>query len=374
MKNKLTIAQFNELSNISPIAGYEDKEDMKEIKFKLLDCVQEGLSDKWYNLKKNTQQALQYICMRSQEKGFFFCSPEHISKKFKVSITTVYSILKELIVAGTLYKVNRTAKTHNGKGNGVYMFTNHPNFPIICELLGLDWKADCNADCKAENDGIPCDSKDESDNSASTYLLPTTLLVPKDNVKHCNVTEDDNEIDSYANNDSLTILQKKIEEFKNQNFEEPTVTKWHKYVPKSINEQFNYFGSLLTDLWRKIKLAERKVKLELSNEDKMEVAESVLNNLKKHPKFKSMSSDEMCAYVYKGQLNGLFNLAGNQNLECMFINSDSNYYAYLDAYGNHIPTTSSDEINWINGNENKFVVDEFVFSYGESSSLENFPF
>lgn len=350
MKTKITTNEFNQLSQVSSIVEHDNKEKKKEIKFKLLDALQGGLADKWYNIKKNTQQMLQYACMRSTEQGFFYCSPKHLSNKFKVSVTTVYATLKELIEAKKLFKVNRPSRKHNGKGNAVYIFADHPNFPIICDILGVDWKADDKADWKterAENLTLPMDS---SDIQASTYSLPTTP--PKDikeNVKDYNVTVVESEEDEFEKmiNDKL---DKARAELSQKTYEKPEV-KWRKYVPKEINKKFSYYGELLTDLWRKVKLAERKVNIiGLRDFDKMQVAERVLSNLKKHPRCKEMTLDEMCAYVYKGQLNGLFNLMANYNLEGMFIDEQYSYYAYLDNYGNHIPTKTEpifeDDVDW----------------------------
>lgn len=370
MKTKISIAEFNLLSEVSPIVDGKDVSKKKEIKFKLLDGLQEALSDKWYNMKKGSQEALQYLCMRSTEQGFCFCSPAHLSKKFKIGVSTVYNNLKELIEAKKIVRINRTSTKHNGKGNAVYIFVNHPNFPIICGLLKLDWKANCKADCKAESEEKPCGSKVESDNSASTYSLPTTLPIDlKDNVKHYNVQENQ-KVEAYeGENDIEKILREKIKAFEEQkaqsSYKKPSA-KWYKYVPKVINEKFGFYGEVLTHLWRKIKLAERKVNVVgLTDNDKLYMAEIVLNNLKKHPRFKIMTLDEMCAYVYKGQLNGLFNLKANENLDGMFIDEFYEYYAYVDSYGNHYPTTTDDFIvscetfsgNMVNWLEPEFCVE-----------------
>lgn len=352
---KITFAKFNELQTVPYVV--ENKKEKKELKFKLLDGVQEALGEKWYNLKQNTKQGLQYLCMRSTEQGFCFCSPKHMKEKYNMSFSNTYTLLRELIDGGIICRVNRPAKEHkhNGNGSAVYIFTKHPNFELISSILELDWKADCKADWKAENAQNPCGSKAESDKKASTYSLPTPL--PKElkdnNVKHYNVGSTEKE-SSGNTQDGLILLKEKMEAFKEQAQNEqvdsvepvyvkPTV-KYHKYVPKAINEKFAYFGDLLTDLWRKIKLAERKVNIaDLSKEDKYEVAEKVLSNLRQHPNFKYMSADEMCAYVYKGHLNGLFNLAGNRNLETMFIDDTYGYYAYVDSFGNHHVTKDCDD-------------------------------
>lgn len=332
---KLTIEQFELLKAITPIVKPEQEEEKKEIKFKLLDGMQSAFSDKWYNLKKPTKQALQYACMLSTEQGFFYCSPTHLKNKYGVGISTIYNNLTELVEKGVLIRINRTATSHNGRGSAVYILTEHPNFSLICELLNIKWKADCKANEKAENAENPTLPKAESVNSAPTYSLPTSLqktLKDKD-VKPYNANSTENNTQS----DSLDILKDKIEEYERRLPNEQNMgtkkPKWHKYVPKAINEKFGYFGSILTDLWRKIKLAERKINDSmLQDNEKLSVAETVLENLRKHPRFKSMSLDEMCAYVYKGQLNGLFALVGNQYLERMEGN------AYEDTYGNYIPT------------------------------------
>lgn len=347
MKTKISIAEFNLLSEVAPVVDNKDVSKKKELKFELLNGLQEALADKWYNMKKESQEALQYLCMRSTEQGFCYCSPAHLSKKFKIGVSTVYNNLKELIEAKKIVRVNRTSTKHNGKGNAVYIFVNHPNFPIICDLLNIDWKTDCKTDCKAESAENPCGSKDESDNSAPTYSLPTSLPKDnKDNVKHYNVKENQN-VEAYEGENNIEkILREKIKEFEEQQAQEPyqkPSAKYYKYVPKVINEKFGFFGEILTDLWRKIKLAERKVNVaRLKKEDKLHVAEKVLNNLKKHPRFKVMPLDEMCAYVYKGQLDGLFSFMGYYNLEGMHIDETYNYYAYVDSFGNQHPTKDDD--------------------------------
>lgn len=340
---KLSIAKFEELKGIAPIVANYEKDKKKEIKFKLIDDLREAFGDKWYNMKEDTKQALQYACMRSTEQGFFYFGWKHLKEKYDIKDSTIYSIFKTLIEAKKIVRVNRTSTKQNGKGSAVYIFVNHPNFPIICDLLKLDWKTDCKADCKTESDENPCGSKDESDNSAPTYSLPPSLPKGfKDNVKHYNVKENQN-VEAYeGENDIEKILREKIKEFEKQqaqgSYEKPSV-KFQKYVPKVINEKFGFFGEILTDLWRKIKLAERKVNVaRLKKEDKLHVAEKVLNNLKKHPRFKVMSLDEMCAYVYKGQLDGLFSYMGYYNLEGMYIDENYSYYAYVDSFGEHHPT------------------------------------
>ncbi|MFJ7982405.1 hypothetical protein ACIQ1D_19265 [Lysinibacillus xylanilyticus] len=303
MTIKITNAQFDLMKAISPIVDSKDKVKKKELKFALLELIQEALGDKWYNLKKATKQALQHFCMRCVEQGFCFCSPKYFHDNFGVGISTIYDIFKILQEHGVLLKVNRTATSHNGKGNGVYMFIEHPNFEALCTIIDLNWKADKKADWKAENAETPTLPKAESVEKVSTYSLPSSLQYLRDsNVIHYNVVDTKN-IPSSSNIESSNLENKKT-------------TKWQKYVPKAINEKFGYFGNILTELWRKIKLAERKVKDDsLESSEKLSVAQDVLTNLRQHPRFKLMSLDEMCRYVYKGQLNGLFNLIAVDHLE-----------------------------------------------------------
>lgn len=379
---KISIAKFNELMNISPIIGDDDKEAKKELKFKLLDHVQEALADKWYNLKKATKEALQYACMRSTELGFFFCSPSHIAKKFGISVSALYTLLRELLDTNVMYKVNRTSTKHNGNGNAVYIFVNHPNFSTICDILNLNWKTNEKSDCKTESAEIPCDCKVDSDNSTPTLFLPTNLQNIKDNVKHSNVEDDTDK-----------LLRRKIEEAEKRLAEqpyEPKTPKFIKYVPKEINEKFGYFGSLLVDLWRKIKLAERKVNNQfMTKEIKIELACEVIQNLRKNSRFKEMSVDEMCAYVYKAHLNAMFHYLGELNIsEAMSIDEKHEYYAYViqvDGRIEHVLTNSENEVfeeeefkfegkiyNWLEeDNTENYYVEE---AYQERPSLDNFPF
>ena len=338
---KITIAQFNQLKEISPIVESNDKNNKKEIKFALLSGLQDALGDSWHNYKENTKQALQYACMRSTEQGFFFFKPEHLKEKYNVGYSTFYGITKKLIEAKKLVRVNRTSTKQNGKGSAVYIFVEHPNFPTICGLLGIEWKANEKTDCKAENAETPTLPTVSSDSQAPTYSLPSNLNSFKDNVKPLNVIEP-------SEDDSITLLKRRIEEaeknLSKQEYEQKA-PKFIKYVPKAINEKYGYFGDILVDIWRKIKLAERKVNNEQMNDTlKIEIACNVIDNLQKSARFKIMSVDEMCAYVYKAHLNAMFNYLAELNVrEAMFIDTDYDYYAYLDKSEDHILTNSEKE-------------------------------
>jgi len=158
---------FKQMLSYKPYV--ESKADKRNVKYKLLDRIKEGLGDKWNRFKEGTRQSFDQICFFSAELGFFYASDKYLAEHNNVGLRTIQYRLNELVKLGEVVKVNRRAKRSNGKGKAIYLFVNHPYFTYWTKLLGIN---NCDTNCATENDEVPTESKNEELENVPTYSLP----------------------------------------------------------------------------------------------------------------------------------------------------------------------------------------------------------
>ena len=130
----------------------ENKADQKQVKYMLLDEIQNAMGDKWYRLKDDTRQAIDMICFLSTELGFSYASADYLAEKHGISARTVRYVFKELEQLGQVVAVYRRNSKCNGRGKPVYLFVNHPYMPFWIDLLGL---SNCITDCNTKKAETP---------------------------------------------------------------------------------------------------------------------------------------------------------------------------------------------------------------------------
>lgn len=323
---KISSKQFDLLKNIGSCIKKEGV-NAKKLKYALLDSIEEAMGDTWYNLKKSTRDAIDYVCFLSVERGYFYASPKTIAERYGLSKSTVYEAIKTIRDAGLIFKVNRVSRKQNGLGSPVHIFVGHPNFNSILELLGIEWKANQKADWKAENAENPTESSDTSDSETPTYNLPTSS----------------NELNNMFNNQyNVTPVENTLESQNNDsgNGKHADKKKWIKYVPNMINKIYaNIFGDNLLVLWRKITSVAKTVHCSsFDKNDVLTLGRNVLQFLMNNDNFSRMSLDEMCAYVYKSMRDSIYNMLGNDRLEDI-VYADNGEVCIVNADGELIPTT-----------------------------------
>ena len=94
----------------------ENKADKKQVKYMLLDEIQNAMGDKWYRLKDDTRQAIDMICFLSTELGFFYASAEYLAEKHSISARTMRYVFKELEKIGQVVTLHRRNRKCNGRG------------------------------------------------------------------------------------------------------------------------------------------------------------------------------------------------------------------------------------------------------------------
>lgn len=251
------------------------KDQQKQMKYKLLEIVEAVFGDTFTRLKLETRDAIDMICFLATDKGFVYAKDTYFAEKHNVSTRTIRRVMKALEEAGKIVKAHRSSSKHNGRGAAVYFFVNHPYFAHWTTYFGFDVQADV----QAENDEIPCESKDKETEKVSTYSLPN----------------------NYIKNH---FMYKTI----------PFI----KGVPKLINQTFkDVFKDSLRDLYLRIRLASRKVgqslSITLSKKDIHSIAYESIQILFTYIKTRSMSFEEQCKLVYSIALNKFNDLVQTEN-------------------------------------------------------------
>lgn len=146
----------------------ENRKQQQEQKLKILSKVISAYGDTYYNLKEKTRQVVEMICWFSAEKGYCFAKENYFANRFGVSAKTVRNIFKKLREAGLVCTIYRHSTTQNGLGAAIHLFLDHPYFGVWEKKFHLPT---FQAGCQAENEEIPCESKDDHPKKVSTKYL-----------------------------------------------------------------------------------------------------------------------------------------------------------------------------------------------------------
>lgn len=263
MKNKKILnADFKYLQATEAYTSSPEKK--RQLKYKLLDIIEHAFGDRYRNLKQGTKDALEHMCFLGLDKGYFYATDSYFAKKHSIGKSTVDRTLKFLCEANVMVKRHRTSSKHNGLGNPVYFFVNHPFFSQWDTYFALNEKANE----KAENPQNPCESKAQAPKKVSTYSLPYLDF----------------------NNHLMSV------------------TKIFKGVPKLINKLFsNEFKQSLDKLYMRTLIAyktvSKKSNLVLSKEHKQQVSLQSIRVLFEYLKTHKLTLEEQFKYVYKVALN-----------------------------------------------------------------------
>jgi DNA-binding Lrp family transcriptional regulator len=257
--------QINQMITHSPYATTNSEK--KKVKYIMLDSIKEGFGDKWDRLKEGTRQAFDMACFLSAELGFYYAGNEYMANRYDISERTLRYRLKELVELGQAVKVYRRAKRCNGRGKPIYLFVSHPYFTYWAELLGLKIE-DCHTDCHIENVETPCESKDEATKKVSTYSLPNL----KTNNNHLNTNR----------------------------------SPYIQFVPKSLQHFQAYFGKRVKDIYSRVWLAAKKLKVAVDQSLMQRVGSIAMNQLKQYIKAgKQFTDEELYKTAYTIGLNQL---------------------------------------------------------------------
>ncbi|OKL35260.1 helix-turn-helix domain-containing protein [Domibacillus mangrovi] len=162
----LTHNEFEKLQQYKPYAI--NHAEQQKTKLILFNPIKAAYGDKFYRLKKGTQQSIEMICWFGAEKGFCFASADYFAKRFNVTNKTIRNIFKQLRDYGLIYTVYRRSSIQNGLGAPIHLFVKHPYFRQWIKLLQL---GHFQPDFHSENTEIPCESKNNESKKDSTKYL-----------------------------------------------------------------------------------------------------------------------------------------------------------------------------------------------------------
>lgn len=162
----LSHSEFQKLQYHKPYTI--NRGEQQKTKLLLFNPIKAAYGDKFYRLKKGSQQSIEMICWFGAEKGFCFASDDYFAKRFNVTDKTIRNIFKQLRDYGLVYTVYRRSSTQNGLGAPIHLFVDHPYFKQWIELLQLAY---FQPDFQPENTENSCESKDHKPKKNSTKYL-----------------------------------------------------------------------------------------------------------------------------------------------------------------------------------------------------------
>lgn len=190
------------------------------LKMEMLNSIISAIGEKWNRMKEETKSALEYLCFLSIEKGFVYCSPEHIGGRYDVNSNTMRAYYTQLEKMGVIKRKWRSSTKHNGRGCVILFFTAHPYYSKYwLNQFFLDNEMD--ADLKAEtiND--------------SSYINENERII-----------------------DSTTTKPNIFKRFKERTKENPVRKDKPSFIPNWVNKEFAHLAAYyfpeqqITELWR----------------------------------------------------------------------------------------------------------------------------
>ncbi|MEC1725884.1 hypothetical protein P9E34_14290 [Schinkia azotoformans] len=126
---KNTIIEHDQFKQILKTeSAVKGKFARNHLKMELLSSIIEVIGEKWTRMKKETKSALEYICFLAIERGFAFAGSEHVGSRYDIDSSTVRRYILQLEKEGIVRRIWRSSVNHNGRGQAVIFFTEHPYF------------------------------------------------------------------------------------------------------------------------------------------------------------------------------------------------------------------------------------------------------
>ena len=117
----------------------QDQKQLNKIKNDFLDASIKAFGeDKYGRLKEGSRNVIERICITAADRGFFYIKRKDFFSRNHISDKTFRNIVATLREAGVVVTVYQGSFTHNGRGEPVHLFVDHPYFPYWRESLGLE--------------------------------------------------------------------------------------------------------------------------------------------------------------------------------------------------------------------------------------------
>lgn len=155
----------------------KNEQQKKAVKKMLLAHVKEAYGDVYYDLKQGTRDAIDMMCWFAAERGYVYAGAEYLANRYGISARTIGRVAKILRDVGLIITVYRKAKKGNGRGCPMHLFVDHPYFAYWTSFLQLDFQRDVQTNVQTENEGIPCESKEEPKKNVPTYYLTLNTFI-----------------------------------------------------------------------------------------------------------------------------------------------------------------------------------------------------
>ncbi|MFX3616201.1 MAG: hypothetical protein ACE3JK_01555 [Sporolactobacillus sp.] len=165
---------FKQMIAYNPVVTENDARN--KVKMTMLNSVINAIGiDKWHRMKPDTRHAIEYLTFLAVERGFAWCSPEHVAGRYSVNSFTVRRYIAQLASQGIVSRLWRSSTHHNGRGCMVVFFSAHPYYDKYWRerfFMSTEAKAEIKAEIKAENDENLQSINENSNNFNATLELP----------------------------------------------------------------------------------------------------------------------------------------------------------------------------------------------------------
>lgn len=160
------------------------------LKMELLNSIITAIGEKWFRMKSETRSALEYLCFLSIERGFVYAGSQHVSERHDIDSSTVRRYILHLEKQGVIKRLWRSSTKHNGRGQAVIFFTEHPYYEKYWQSMFFSTN-NAQADAQSENCQNASQINEDERKIVSTvdkpYISKNLLNKRNDNVQNENL-------------------------------------------------------------------------------------------------------------------------------------------------------------------------------------------
>ncbi|WP_050182659.1 hypothetical protein [Domibacillus robiginosus] len=133
---KLSPGEFDHMINYPVYTN--DPKQLNKMKTDFLDASIKAFGKhKYSRLKEGSRKVIERICITAADRGFFYIKRKDFLSRNHISDKTLRNIMATLREAGVIVTIYQGSLTHNGRGEPIHLFIDHPYFSYWRDSLDL---------------------------------------------------------------------------------------------------------------------------------------------------------------------------------------------------------------------------------------------
>lgn len=133
---KLSLSEFERMVHYP--AYTHDPKQLNQLKKEFLHASIKAFGeDKFGRLKEGTRKMIERVCMTSADRGFFYMKRKDFLSRNHISDKTFRNTMGVLRESGVIVTIYQGAAAHNGRGEPIHLFVDHPYYPHWRDSLEL---------------------------------------------------------------------------------------------------------------------------------------------------------------------------------------------------------------------------------------------